>query len=222
MTLYQYSTFNSLKQGNYAGLFSYREILADVDLGLGTFEHLDGEMALVDGQLWRLPADGVAVPGDPASLTPFAVVTKFAPTVSFPLAAPVDFDGLVKLFSEKVPERNVPIAVRIDGVFDRIHFRSCYAQVQPYPDLAEAARTGVQFRREGLAGTVVGFRLPGYLAGLNLPGFHLHFVSQDKSTGGHVLGLNVTNATLSAQYLPKVVASLPSANDAFANATFSE
>jgi acetolactate decarboxylase len=221
MTLFQYSTFNSLKQGNYAGLFSYRDILTDVDLGLGTFEHLDGEMALVDGECWRLPVDGVAVPADPAGLTPFAVVTKFTPTITFAISSEVDFDGVVKLFAEKVPERNVPIAVRIDGLFDFIHFRSCYAQAPPYPDLAEAARTGVQFKKERIAGSVVGFRFPAYLAGLNLPGFHLHFVSQDKSTGGHVLALNATNVSLSAQYLPKVVAALPSDNPAFALANFS-
>jgi acetolactate decarboxylase len=221
MTLFQYATFNSLKQGNYAGLFSFTEVLKDVDFGLGCFEHLDGEMALVDGELWRLPADGVAVRANPTSLTPFAAVTKFAPTVTFAIPQEIELDGFVKIVAEKVPEKNVPIAVRIDGVFEAIQFRSCYKQSPPYTDLAEAARTGAVFTRERIAGSVVGFRFPGYLGGLNLPGFHLHFVSGDKTTGGHVSGFKIGNAKVSGQYLPKVVANLPSENETFATAKFS-
>jgi acetolactate decarboxylase len=82
-TVHQYSTFPALGLGLYDGLFSYSEILQDVDFGIGTFEHLDGDRVRVDGVLWNLPANGVAVRGDPSSLTPFAIVTKFVPSVTF-------------------------------------------------------------------------------------------------------------------------------------------
>jgi acetolactate decarboxylase len=217
-TVHQYSTFPALSLGLYDGLFRYSEILQDVDLGIGTYEHLDGEMILVDGELWYLPADGHAARGDPSSLAPFAIVTKFVPSVTFTAPAQVDFDGIVALFNERLPPRNLPVAVRIDGVFDLITFRSCPPQQKPYPTLANAAASAAKFDREGIAGTIAGFFFPGYLSSLNLPAYHLHFVSRDRTTGGHVLAVKVTDATFAGQYISTVVAHLPAGSDRFAAA----
>jgi acetolactate decarboxylase len=59
------------------------------DLGLGTFEDLDGEMIVIDGQFFQVRTDGsVRECGDDV-LSPFAVVTQFAPEtkVSLPEAS---------------------------------------------------------------------------------------------------------------------------------------
>ena len=44
---------------------------------------------------------------------------------------------------------------------------------------------------EGVEGSMVGFRFPAYSDGLEVPGYHLHFVTSDRSAGGHVLGCRV-------------------------------
>jgi len=36
-------------------------------------------------------------------------------------------------------------------------------------------------------GTLVGFRFPDFAEGLEVGGYHLHFISDDGSRGGHVL-----------------------------------
>ena len=52
------------------------------------------------------------------------------------------------------------------------------------------------FDYENIEGTLVGLYCPPYMADLNATGWHLHFISKDKSKGGHVLGINISNATL--------------------------
>jgi acetolactate decarboxylase len=34
---------------------------------------------------------------------------------------------------------------------------------------------------------MVGFRFPTYVEGIEVSGWHLHFISEDRSRGGHVL-----------------------------------
>ena len=43
-----------------------------------------------------------------------------------------------------------------------------------------------------MAGTMLGFRFPDYVEGIEVSGFHLHFIGEDRSRGGHVLGSRVT------------------------------
>lgn len=33
----------------------------------------------------------------------------------------------------------------------------------------------------------MGFYLPSFFAGLNVQGFHLHYISDDRQSGGHIL-----------------------------------
>lgn len=40
-----------------------------------------------------------------------------------------------------------------------------------------------------MRGTLAGFRFPNYTQGINVPGYHLHFLTEDKQFGGHVLEL---------------------------------
>jgi acetolactate decarboxylase len=45
-------------------------------------------------------------------------------------------------------------------------------------------------------GTIVGFRTPEWMAGVNVPGYHFHFVTADRKAGGHVLACEVAQATI--------------------------
>lgn len=40
-----------------------------------------------------------------------------------------------------------------------------------------------------IEGTIVALYCPDYMDELNTPGWHFHFVSKDRTTGGHVLEL---------------------------------
>lgn len=40
---------------------------------------------------------------------------------------------------------------------------------------------------ESVAGSIVGFWSPAYMDGVSVSGLHMHFLSEDRSYGGHVL-----------------------------------
>ena len=45
-------------------------------------------------------------------------------------------------------------------------------------------------------GVLIGYRLPEAAAGLNVPGYHFHFLSQDRRGGGHVQEVMVRSAVV--------------------------
>src|SRR6516225_6984254 len=57
-TLYQVSTATALVEGIYQGAVRVGNLREHGDLGLGTFEDLDGEMLIVDGHFFQVRCDG--------------------------------------------------------------------------------------------------------------------------------------------------------------------
>jgi acetolactate decarboxylase len=42
---------------------------------------------------------------------------------------------------------------------------------------------------DDIDGTLIGFRFPAAATSVNVPGWHFHFLTADRSRGGHVLSL---------------------------------
>ncbi|MDU7769054.1 MAG: acetolactate decarboxylase, partial [Serratia marcescens] len=80
--IYQISLMSALIDGVYEGETTIAELLKHGDFGLGTFNHLDGELIAFDQEIHQLRADGSARPAGLQQQTPFAVVTFFQPSVS--------------------------------------------------------------------------------------------------------------------------------------------
>lgn len=66
--------------------------------------------------------------------------------------------------------------------------------------MVEIVKTQPTFEYERVRGTLMGFRTPPYMKGLNVPGYHLHFITEDHSRGGHVLACTIGQATLSIDF----------------------
>ena len=62
--VYQTSTMGALLDGVYDGDVTIAELLRHGDFGLGTFNHLDGEMLVLDGVCYQLRGDGSAAVAD--------------------------------------------------------------------------------------------------------------------------------------------------------------
>lgn len=185
--LFQASTIGALLDGAFEGDLSFAELAEHGDLGLGTLNGLDGEMIALDGRFLRADVDGRIGEIDPSALTPFAVVTRFSPTVSFDLDGPLDHHAFLKKVNRLAPPGSPSCAIRADGEFEVVHARSVPRQQPPYRTLAEAAADQHEFDFHDVEGTLVGFRFPDYAEGIELPGFHLHFVDAAHERGGHVL-----------------------------------
>jgi acetolactate decarboxylase len=193
--LFQASTIGALLDSAYEGDVTLAELAKHGDLGLGTLHGLDGEMIALDRAFYRADASGSVDEVDPAERTPFAVLTWFAPTVEVPIDQPIAHDQLIASLDEHLPDGTVACAVRIDGAFELVHARSVPRQEPPYRPLAEVIGTQTVFDLRDVEGTMVGFRFPDYGEGLEVSGYHLHFVTADRTRGGHVLEARALRAT---------------------------
>jgi acetolactate decarboxylase len=184
--LFQASTIGALLDGAYEGDVSFAELAEHGDLGLGTLDSLDGEIAL-DGSFYRADTDGAANEIDPQVRTPFAVLTWFTPTHELSVEGPLSHAELLARLEGHLPEGTAACAVRIDGLFELVHARSVPRQKPPYRGLAEVVADQQVFDLTEVEGSMVGFRFPDYSEGIEVSGYHLHFITADRTRGGHVL-----------------------------------
>ena len=63
----------------------------------------------------------------------------------------------------------------------------CRARAPPYRPLTEVVADQHVFELAEVAGTMLGFRFPAYVEGIEVAGYHLHFIDEDRRRGGHVL-----------------------------------
>lgn len=207
--LFQTAPITALLEGVYDGDTTFADLAQHGDFGLGTFNALDGEMAAFDGRFYQITSDGRVHPVDPATRTPFAVVTFFDHDIQVDLDDPLDFEGLRARLDQAVTTPNVFYAVRIDGSFSYLKARSVPRQTPPYRPLVEVVEDQPTYEFHDLAGTLVGFRFPDYTAGINVPGYHLHFVSADRTVGGHLLECRTDRVRVAFDYTSNLRLELP-------------
>ncbi|AKB33785.1 Alpha-acetolactate decarboxylase [Methanosarcina siciliae HI350] len=211
--LYQISTIDALLQGVYDGILPVAALETHGDFGIGTFDGLEGEMLALDGNYYQIKTDGIAYPVSGEMTTPFATVTFFEADENFRLEEPVNLTELEAFLDLKLPSENLFYAVRVDGNFSYIKARSVPRQEKPYPKLADAVSTQSVFEFENISGTLVGFRTPEYVKGVNVPGYHLHFITEDRRAGGHVLDLEMENGDASLDITSAFFMELPTSGD---------
>ncbi|WP_079253758.1 acetolactate decarboxylase [Endozoicomonas arenosclerae] len=215
--LFQYSTINSLLDGNYDGHFPLQKLARKGNFGLGTFDKLDGELIAVDGLFYQINADGKAHLASPDMKTPFAVVNQFTSELSQPMKENLDLGGLGQYLDSLITRKNHIQAIRIDGTFKKLTVRSIPAQKKPYRKLAEVNATDqVYFHYKNLQGTLIGYRFPDYMGNLNIPGYHFHFIDANRKFGGHLLSLQTSKGKIEIDNLPQFKMLLPD-DEAFAN-----
>jgi acetolactate decarboxylase len=186
--LFQASTIGALLEGAYDGDLSFAELAEHGDLGLGTLNGLDGEMIALDGRFYRANVGGEVSEVGAETRTPFAVVTRFAPQIDAEVAGPVGHEELLAQLDELIPAGTASCAIRLDGRFELVHARSVPRQSRPYRPLTEVVAGQRVFELVDVTGTMLGFRFPAYVEGIEVSGYHLHFISDDRRRGGHVLG----------------------------------
>jgi len=192
-TLFQTSTIDALSKGVFDGDMTFRDLKQHGDFGLGTFDGLDGEMIAVGGDFFQIKADGNAYAIADSQETPFSVVTRFASDKVATLDQTLDMGQFTQYLDTLLPSKNIFYAVRVEGTFEYVKARSIGRQLEPYPTLADALKGQKIFEFHNVVGTMVGIRCPAYVEGLNVPGYHFHFITADRKAGGHVLECQVSD-----------------------------
>lgn len=194
-TLYQVSTLNALMLGSYDGFVTVDELLQNGDTGLGTFDTLDGEMIVLNGTVYQAKADGSVAKPDGSMKVPFAAVTRFNGDVSITLKNIGDIEALKSALSQAITANtNLFYMATVSGDFDMMHVRSVSAQSKPYKPLSEVTESQKEYEYKNISGTLVALYCPDYVSGINLSGWHIHFISSDGTKGGHVLDAAFTSA----------------------------
>jgi len=210
---FQASTVAALINGNLRGDLTIAELLQHGDLGLGTVDLLDGELMIVDGVAWVARSDGRVEQVDDATTTPFAVTCRFTADQSGPLRPATSFAGVAAQIDALAPPRTACLAVRITAAVTYARLRSVPPQRQASPTLAEAIAAQTIFEARTINATIVGFRFPVDAEGLEIPGWHLHLLADDRSIGGHVLDLAVSSGQIEIEHEDDLHVEIPAGVD---------
>jgi acetolactate decarboxylase len=190
-TLSQFSTIDALMQGIYDGPATFAEVRKHGDFGIGTVNHLDGEMLGLDGVFYQITGDGKVHVIPDSMKTSFATVSFFRGAHHARVPRLSSFLALQRWLNGHLGSQNFFWSIRIHGTFPTLKVRSISRQHPPYRPLAEVAKSERVYEHRSATGTLLGFRCPPFIKGINVPGYHFHFLSDDKTVGGHVLGCSV-------------------------------
>lgn len=195
----QVALLQSLTLGHFDGSITAAELKTLGDIGIGTFDGLNGELIMLDGVIYRANQDLEVNVVDDKITIPFSNVTFFNKDFAVKLKDISDKNALETLLNKFVQKHgsNAFYFVKIPATFNSILVRSEAGQKKPYPTLVQALQATQQEKTfEGIKGTVVGLYCPAYMGGLNSTGWHFHFVSEDKKSGGHVLDMNIKSGVV--------------------------
>jgi acetolactate decarboxylase len=208
-TIYLCAPVNALVEGLYEQNVPLSEIKQHGDLGLGTFNDLDGEMVLLDGTVYQITSDGRAVRIDDDEVrTPFACVTPYRPISHDDLEQESTYSEFLSWLVRLLPSPNLFYALRIEGDFISLKARSV-PKTENYRPLAEVAKEQSLFEFQNVSGTLVGFYTPSFMASLSVPGLHLHFLSSDFRSGGHLLECRPRKVRVGVQFINRLELALP-------------
>ncbi len=193
--VFQVSTLKDFEDRSFDGKVTFSELSERGDFGVGVVDQLDGEMIAFEGNFFRMGSDSRIVPLEASAKTPFATVKKFKPDLEIPVDQPFDYAGLCGLLDWRVNKLDRIYAAEIVGRFAAVKVRSPHKQTKPYPSLDDVTKNQQVFETKNVRGKMIGFRFPGSMSGTNFTGWHFHFISDNRTFGGHVLDCRILEGT---------------------------
>lgn len=211
--MYQVSTLQALAMGHTRYVIDVAQLKKHGNTGLGTFEGVNGEMIVVDGQCFRAKDDGSVVVADDDMGVPFASVCNAAGNIRFDVQEMCSIEELKTLLTIKIEELfglNSMHMVRIDGEFEVVDARSEEAYHAIHISLKDMLKeTQKAFKFDNVSGTLVCVYYPDFMDGINAAGWHIHFISDDRRKGGHVFDLKMKSGHALLDKISKIEIQLP-------------
>jgi len=210
---YQVSTLQALALGFSKAVVTVEELLKHGDMGLGTFEDVDGEMIVLDGRCYRAQNNGDVVLAEKDRGVPFASVCYFQTQKIETLGEMGSIEQLKSWLTLRIEEDfglNSMYSVRIDGEFSKVDARSESGTKAHHVTLKDALSvTQKAFMFDNIKGSLVCVYYPDYMDGINASGWHLHFLSEDKKYGGHVFDISLKQGRASFCRITSVEVRIP-------------
>jgi acetolactate decarboxylase len=198
----QVRSASALFSGDYSGATTVEHEFAGTRLGLGVMHDLEGELVSLRGETWRVPVTGTPQLVAADDTIAFGIAATGGIAHSLTLDAGVSIDGIGTaldryLQSTFVDHEEVVCAVEISGAFTDVVLRTVGHPDHDDESLAEVIENETRFSFEEWNGTLVGFRYPDATSGATIPGLHLHAISDDRQSGGHVRNATIARVRAS-------------------------
>ncbi len=216
--LFHVGLANTLLGGMYDGFYSVDQLKLKGNFGIGAPHRLDGELLILNGRVWQTTHADTTFEAEGSTLVPYAAVHDFNPIASLVLEGSFNRDQLYAYLDSLLAPANGMYGVKVSGTFTTITTRAFPAMNDtPAPTLASIMDRQVLFNHSEIDGALVGYKLPPFMAGMNFPGYHFHFLSDDHRRGGHMVEFTVTNVTIEYDRIHRFEVQLPDspAFDAF-------
>ena len=186
--IFHYSVLKALDNGVLEGNMTAGELKKHGNIGLGTFNKMDGEMVVLDGIVYRVSQDGKIKEQPDDALIPYSIVAFYKQDHLLLRTDKTDYPALKALADSLLPSPNLFYAFRITGEFEYIKCGGSDMQEKPYDkSLNQMLAARPVYEGRNVKGTLVGFWCPKYIGDINSQGFHLHFLSDDLTIGGHLM-----------------------------------
>ena len=212
--MYQVSTLQALALGYTRSVVRTDELLSHGNTGLGTFEDVNGEMIVIDRHCYQAAEKGSVTEMPPDTGVPFASVANLQGDRVFTLSEIPDIEHLKMELNLKIEEDfglNSMHIAKIEGDFERVDARLESAYRSHHVELKDIlGKTQKSFCFEQIRGTMVCIYYPDYMDGINAPGWHLHFISEDRKWGGHVFDLQMRRGEVFLDKISRIEIQLPS------------
>lgn len=195
--VWHYSVIDAMRRGIYEGTYTVKELKTHGNFGLGTFNHLNGELIALDGVIYRIPPSGQVEVAADTLQSPFTSLSFFSADLKKTIHFTGNFEELQKKIEEMLPSKNLPFAIKIEGLWDAITVGGAEPiTASDTTALAILMKTRPQYSEEAIKGTMVGYFTPSLMSNIDLSPFHFHFISEDRNFAGHLMTGNLKNVEI--------------------------
>ncbi|MGP1993990.1 acetolactate decarboxylase [Zobellia laminariae] len=208
-TIHQYAPTVALLNSIYEGDITPEQMVQQGNIGIGTVNHLAGELVAVDGVVYTIDAEG-GIKVAPQDLeSPNMTMINFQPKRTVTVENIESYEDLTKALQKYATSINSFYAYRIKGEFGYLKMASAHKVENEDVSLFEYLDTRVMYTRENIKGTLVGLFTPDYLGNIVIPGMHFHFLSEDIKLGGHLEDIKFDKLQVEIQEVNQVNLQLP-------------
>lgn len=187
-TFFQYNIWWGFVNKIFQGNLTVKEMKERGDIGLGSYDLLDGELVMLDGISYRFRDDGSVAVADDDDKVIYVNAGFFEPEMTFEITEQINYDRLREIINLKLPTLNQFYSFKISGEFDYMKCGGLDKQEKPFRDgLDVLIPNRPIFEQSDFTGTIVGFYCPEFIGNINVAGYHIHAVSEEKDFGGHVM-----------------------------------
>ncbi|QDU35540.1 Alpha-acetolactate decarboxylase precursor [Poriferisphaera corsica] len=197
----QIGTAQALEIGAYQGQMTVAELQSYGDFGIGVAENLNGELIMLDGELYQSCVGDELTKPAPTVQTPFATVTHFSSQKSWPVSNTMTYSDFEKLLDDQVINPEHVNAIKFTGTFDTVRYR-CLTLTQNYVPYDQAVKNEHVYENDNVKGTLVGFYYPPFMGELNFKRYTFHFIQDDARHGGHLVDAKLRTGKVEMMELP--------------------